>query len=187
MLQARLKMPRRCVNGVYELNGRIRVKAVILRHPGRRVRQGPGDDRARGNALPIPRAVARFNRRVSNRLVRRIAGWMPMLGIVRHRGRTSGGEYETPVNVFSRNGNYAIALTYGAESDWARNVLAAGGCELRTRGRVVRLRNPHIVTDPENRFAPLPVRLALRLIRVTQHMRLDAAQTPSGPSSHAIR
>ena len=43
------------------------------------------------------------------------------------------------VNVFSAGNGYAIALTYGPETDWVKNVLAAGGCELRTRSQTIPL------------------------------------------------
>jgi len=34
----------------------------------------------------------------------------------------------------SGQNGFVIALTYGRESEWVKNVLAAGGCELETRG-----------------------------------------------------
>jgi hypothetical protein len=58
---------------------------------------------------------------------------------------------------------------------WVRNVLAAGGCTLRIRGRDVRLAKPEVFVDPAARLVPLPVRLFLRLMRVTEFMRTDAA------------
>ena len=74
--------------------------------------------------MAIPRAVARFNARVTNRVTRPLAGRLPGFGIVSHVGRRSGRIYRTPVNVF-RDGDHVIALTYGAESDWVKNVIAA--------------------------------------------------------------
>jgi hypothetical protein len=41
--------------------------------------------------------------------------------------------------VFPAQDGYVFALTYGPDTDWVKNVLAAGGCELRTRGRAIRL------------------------------------------------
>jgi hypothetical protein len=46
------------------------------------------------------------------------------------------------VNVFRAGDGYVIALTYGPETDWVKNVLAAGGCELRTRGQTIPLGAP---------------------------------------------
>ena len=57
-----------------------------------------------------------------------------------------------------------IALTYGAEStDWVRNVLAEGGCELRTRGRVVRVDSPRVFHDETRRTIRPAERQVLKL------------------------
>ena len=93
--------------------------------------------------MPLSRRVARFNRLVANRFVGPVLTRMPGFGTVNHRGRRSGRPYETPVKVFVRGEDYVIALPYGPGSDWVRNVLAAGGCDLTVRGRRVRLLPPH--------------------------------------------
>jgi deazaflavin-dependent oxidoreductase (nitroreductase family) len=103
----------------------------------------------------------------------RVAGYLPGFAILSHVGRRSGRAYRTPVNVFRADGGYIIALTYGPESDWVKNVLAAGSCELRTRGRLVRLSDPRIETDRSKGWAPLPVRLGLNLMNVPHYMRLS--------------
>jgi hypothetical protein len=53
-----------------------------------------------GIAMPLPKRLAGFNARVTNRLTRRVAGRLPGFGIVSHVGRRSGRAYRTPVNVF---------------------------------------------------------------------------------------
>ena len=95
----------------------------------------------------LGRRVAWLNRRVTNRITRPLAGWLPGFGVVEHAGRRSGRPYRTPVNVFRAGASYGIALTYGVESDWVQNVLAAGGCDLVTRGHRHRLTAPAIVHD----------------------------------------
>jgi deazaflavin-dependent oxidoreductase (nitroreductase family) len=125
--------------------------------------------------LPAPRSMARFNRRFTNRLTLRIAGYLPGFAIVNHVGRKSGRAYRTPINAFRTDGGYIIALTYGSESDWVKNVLAAGSCELQTRGRRVRLFNPRINTDQSKGWAPLPVRLILDCIDAPQYMWLSTS------------
>jgi deazaflavin-dependent oxidoreductase (nitroreductase family) len=96
--------------------------------------------------------------------------------LIHHRGRRSGREFTTPVNVFRAADGYVVALTYGVESDWVKNVLAAGGCEIVTRGQRIQLTNPRITTDTERRWAPPLVRPLLRLVLgsvgATQVMRL---------------
>jgi deazaflavin-dependent oxidoreductase (nitroreductase family) len=125
--------------------------------------------------MPAPRRIARFNKHFTNRLTLRVAGYLPGFAIVSHVGRKSGRPYRTPVNAFRTDGGYIIALTYGAQSDWVKNVLAAGSCELQTRGRRVRLFEPIIVTEESKGWAPLPVRLILDLIDAPQYMRLSVA------------
>jgi hypothetical protein len=58
------------------------------------------------------------------------------------------------VNVFRATDGYVIALTYGAEAEWVRNVLAAGGCELVTRGRRHGLAAPTIIHDQSRWLVP---------------------------------
>jgi deazaflavin-dependent oxidoreductase (nitroreductase family) len=129
--------------------------------------------------MPAPRSLARFNKRFTNRLTLRVAGYLPGFAIVSHVGRKSGRIYRTPVNAFRTDGGYIIALTYGAQSDWVKNVLAAGSCELQTSGRRVRLFDPHIVTDESKVWAPLPVRLILNRIDAPQYMRLSVTHRSS--------
>ena len=91
---------------------------------------------------PRLHAIRPFTMRVVNPVTRRFAGRLPGFGLLTHVGRTSGRAYVTPINVFRRGDRYLFALTYGSEVQWVRNVLAAGGCTLRTRGRDVRLVEP---------------------------------------------
>src|SRR5215510_4614765 len=99
-----------------------------------------------------------FTLRVVNPITRRIAGWMPGFGILRYRGRTSGRVYATPMNVFHQGDSFVFALTYGADVQWVRNIVASGGCGLRTRGRELRLVEPVLITDPARSLMPFPVR-----------------------------
>ena len=122
--------------------------------------------------MVIPRSVARFNRVVTNRISSLVAGWLPGFGIVEHAGRRSGRVYRTPVNVFRTWDGYVIALTYGPDTDWVKNVLAAGGCSLQVRGRRVRLTAPRIAHDAERRAAPLVVRQILAVLDVTEFLHL---------------
>jgi deazaflavin-dependent oxidoreductase (nitroreductase family) len=117
-----------------------------------------------------------FVNRYLNRLTRPLAGRLPGFAILTHRGRTSGRTYQTPVNVFRRGDEYFFFLTYGSDSQWVKNVLAAGSCSIETRRRVVELVEPELVTDPELRPAPAPVRLIeQRIAGVTEYLRMRAA------------
>src|ERR1022692_2288958 len=78
------------------------------------------------------RWVAAFNLAVTNRITSRFAARLPGFGILAHVGRKSSRVYRTPVNVFRAPEGFLIALTYGRDSEWVKNVLAAGGCQLET-------------------------------------------------------
>jgi deazaflavin-dependent oxidoreductase (nitroreductase family) len=122
------------------------------------------------------RWVAAFNLAVTNRITSRFAARLPGFGILAHVGRKSGRVYRTPVNVFRAPEGFLIALTYGQESEWVKNVVAAGSCELATRGVQHQLSAPTIVHDPTRRRFPIPVRIVLRLIGATDFMQLSTSR-----------
>jgi deazaflavin-dependent oxidoreductase (nitroreductase family) len=107
------------------------------------------------------RWVAAFNLAVTNRITSRFAARLPGFGIVTHVGRKSGRVYRTPVNVFRAPNGFIIALTYSSQSEWVKNVLAAGGCKLTTRGKRYQLSAPVVVHDPTRGRFPIPVRAVL--------------------------
>jgi deazaflavin-dependent oxidoreductase (nitroreductase family) len=125
--------------------------------------------------VPIPRIVGKWNKAGLNKVTRRIAPWMPGLGVVVHHGRRSGRVYQTPVSVFAVQDGYVLALTYGPGTDWVKNVLAAGGCELRTRGRLIRLTAPRLYHDETRRGIRPVERQVLRVIRVADFLSLTTA------------
>jgi deazaflavin-dependent oxidoreductase (nitroreductase family) len=132
----------------------------------------------------LGRRVAHFNRRVTNRVTGPMAPWLPGFGVVVHRGRTSGREYRTPVNVFRDGDSYVIALTYGADSDWVTNVLAAGEATLITRGRRLELTSPEVVHDESRGRVPLPVRAVLQLLDVADFLCFEtASRSLMGPAA----
>ncbi len=125
--------------------------------------------------MPLPDWLARFNRRVTNPVAARLAGRMPGFGVVVHRGRATGRTYRTPVNLFERGSRLVVALTYGPDRDWVRNVIAAGSCEVETRGRVIHAASPNLVVDPRRRAVPGLVRPVLGLLGVEEFLELSAA------------
>jgi deazaflavin-dependent oxidoreductase (nitroreductase family) len=119
--------------------------------------------------------LRRFTTQVVNPLTRRFPGLVPGCAILTHAGRASGRRYRTPIILLRRGDDYVIALTYGSESHWVKNVLAAGGCELRAHGRDVRLVEPEVFVDPARRLMPFPYRIATTGVGVTEFLRMHAA------------
>jgi deazaflavin-dependent oxidoreductase (nitroreductase family) len=122
--------------------------------------------------VPIPKAVASFNKAVTNRLTGPFAAHLPGFAVVKHTGRVSGREFRTPVNVFRLDDGYVFALTYGSDVDWVKNVAAAGQCEIETRGRTVQLVEPRQFTDPSRQAVPRPVGLILGLLDVDEFLSM---------------
>ena len=101
---------------------------------------------------------------------------MPGYGVLVHIGRKSGRVYRTPLNVFrARNGGFAIVIVYGRESDWLRNVRAAGRAELVTRRRRYTVSNPRIESDVQaRRQLPLYGRMISRFTKSPDILLMDA-------------
>ena len=104
--------------------------------------------------MPLPRSLARFNRRVTNRL----------LGPV-------------------------IALTYGPETEWVRNVVAAGSCDFVTRRETLHLVEPVRFNDPARSVVPRMVGWVLGSLRSSDFLELrvslDARRAPQRqPAEH---
>ena len=115
------------------------------------------------------RSVNRF----VNPVTSRFAGRLPGFAMLTHRGRRSGRRYRTPVNVVHRGEHYLFFLTYGSDVQWVKNVLAAGSCSIETRGRLVELEHPELITDPALTPAPAHVRLIERRVAgVDQYLRM---------------
>ena len=119
------------------------------------------------------RWLAKINIAFTNRITGLFAGWLPGFGILTHVGRKSGKVYRTPINVFRASNGFIIALTYSSQSEWVKNVLAAGGCDLETRGKKYQLSAPKVVGDPTRRRFPIPVRIVLKLVGADEYMELS--------------
>jgi deazaflavin-dependent oxidoreductase (nitroreductase family) len=123
--------------------------------------------------------VRRFNRDVANKLQRRSAGRPgAYASLIQHRGRTSGRLYDTPVVPFATQGGFLISLPYGSNTDWLKNVLAAGSAVVVTNGQVHTVDHPEVLTTAEARdgFPPKEQRTHRRF-GVDQCLRLRIVST----------
>ena len=89
--------------------------------------------------------------RIFNPLVLGLAGtrWLPLYGVVYHRGRRSGTTYRTPVVVRHFAGGFIVPMPWGESTDWYRNVRAAGECVVRWKGRDYATHQPRVVDSAE--------------------------------------
>ena len=69
--------------------------------------------------------------------------------VVMHVGRSSGRRYQTPVRTVLTDDGVVIALPYGSNSDWVRNVLAHGSARIVHQDREYELDNPRVAPLPE--------------------------------------
>ncbi len=129
--------------------------------------------------LRLPRRLARFNRVVTNPIQGVYAWVLPPWAVLIHRGRRSGRLYRTPVVAFRRGPTLAVAVLYGEQSDWVRNLLAGGGQVVRG-GRTYELVRPRLVpaTDPA---IPAPARPLARLAGTALVAELGPAAPGFGP------
>ena len=82
-------------------------------------------------------------------LARRLAGhrWFPLWAVMHHVGRKSGTAYAIPVAIVPTRGPdvLLVGLPWGETTNWAQNVLAAGGATVTWKGRDWTTTNPRIV------------------------------------------
>jgi deazaflavin-dependent oxidoreductase (nitroreductase family) len=88
--------------------------------------------------------LRRFNRKITNPIMLSFAG-KQLYTVVEHVGRRSKRVYHTPVLGQPGGEGFFIPLPYGEDTDWCRNVLAAGGCTVRWNGQTIQLTRPQIV------------------------------------------
>ena len=120
--------------------------------------------------------MTRFNRVATNRVTKLIAPWMPWFGMITHTGRTSGKTYRTPVMVFRSRNRWVIALTYGRDVQWLKNIIATGEGELLTRRTTYRLVSPRVYVDRRRSDMPAFVAFMLRLIGTADFVAFEDAR-----------
>lgn len=99
---------------------------------------------------PVTDAVRRFNRKVTKPRAMETAGQMgAYAGVIRHIGRSSGTEYETPIGPFETDGGFVIPLPYGTKADWLKNVQHAGTAIIMFEGETYNVDEPEVIAAEE--------------------------------------
>src|SRR5215469_9903627 len=115
-----------------------------------------------------------------NPLIVKLAGrsHFHMAAQLTHTGRRSGRTYVTPVGARRAGDVVLIPLTFGNQSDWSRNVLAAGRCSLRLEGVDYDATAPTLLSPQEAGpharavFGRLE-RFSMRMLGIQQFLRLS--------------
>jgi deazaflavin-dependent oxidoreductase (nitroreductase family) len=93
--------------------------------------------------------------------------------VIRHVGRTTGRAYETPVGAVAIDDGFVIALPYGPNTDWLKNVLASGSATIVDEGSTYDVHRPEVLpmAQADRYFSPQD-RRAHRVFRVDQCLRV---------------
>ena len=110
---------------------------------------------------PVLNAVRRTSRAFKPVVLRTAGTEGASASVVRHVGRRSGHEYQTPVVAVPTPDGFAIALPYGPNTDWLKNVLAQGSATLVTGGAEYKMEHPQVVpvAEVDEFFRPKEQRL----------------------------
>jgi deazaflavin-dependent oxidoreductase (nitroreductase family) len=65
--------------------------------------------------------------------------------VIGHVGRVTGRPYETPVGAVATDDGFVIALPYGSNTDWLKNVLASGSAVIVDDGNTYEVARPEVV------------------------------------------
>lgn len=122
--------------------------------------------------MPLPTWLARVNKRLFNKLELK-RGVRPVLT---HVGRSSGKTYRTPLDAHRVDDGYIFIMNYGSDSDWVKNILAAGTATLSVDGIEIELTAPRVVTKDEAwRQLPETTKAPPEFMRVTEYLKMETA------------
>ena len=120
--------------------------------------------------------IRSFNKHFLNHLTGRFANASRgPFALVQHVGRRSGRVYETTIMVAPTTGGFVIALTYGPDVDWYRNVVAAGKCEIKWHGKAYPITKLEPLDKSIGRRAfPQPLRTILTILGTSQFLTMKS-------------
>jgi deazaflavin-dependent oxidoreductase (nitroreductase family) len=99
---------------------------------------------APGVPMLFPPWIERLQIKYFNPLLRPLSKRMPGFAVIKHRGRTSGKEFETIVTAYRKDGVLAVLLAHG-KTNWVKNVLAAGAADIHVGRKNIHLVNPRVL------------------------------------------
>jgi deazaflavin-dependent oxidoreductase (nitroreductase family) len=127
----------------------------------------------RAQVPPVVNGVRRMNRLTKPIVLRKAGTSGSPTAVVRHVGRVTGRQHQTPVVAATVDDGFVVALPYGAGTDWLKNVCAAGTATILVNGQAHTVDNPEVISIEEatRHFRPNEQRLH-RQFGVRQAVRL---------------
>ncbi|MEV0912588.1 nitroreductase family deazaflavin-dependent oxidoreductase [Streptomyces hokutonensis] len=114
--------------------------------------------------MPFPRLLSRRLRGRVNRTTLRFAGHLAFADL-EHVGRRTGTVRHTPLRAFRTGDTVVVGINFGRDSDWLKNIQAAGRCRMRLGRTWLELGAPRIVPAEEGvRRMPWLFGAALRYV-----------------------
>lgn len=126
-----------------------------------------------------------YHKHVTNPVwVRFFAGRSASSALLHHVGRRSGKAYKTPLTAHKSEDTIIVPLPYGTETDWLRNLRAAGQGVVELEGRSFTVDEPEVV--PIDEVMPLLPSLLERIVHMhdtEQALRLHVAGSAERPAA----
>ena len=131
----------------------------------------------------LPDRIRTFNKHVTNRILRGFTNFSHgPFAIIHHIGRRSGKPYETVIWVWQMREGFVIALTYGEEVDWYRNMKATGGGKVFWHKRLYVVGKPELI-DAEKALTAFPTLFRLLFRTFGRHEKFVLMKPLSYESS----
>jgi len=90
-----------------------------------------------------------FSKRFNPFVIADIENGMGPYSLICHTGRKTGQAYRTPVDATFLGDFALITLPYGLRSDWLKNVLTSGSCEILHRNQTFTATHPQVLPEAE--------------------------------------
>ena len=100
----------------------------------------------RTKSPPVLNTVRRLGRATKGFVLSSAGTAGNSVSVVHHVGRTTGRAYETPIGAVPTDDGFVIALPYGSNTDWLKNVLASGQATIVHDGTSHAVDRPEVIT-----------------------------------------
>jgi deazaflavin-dependent oxidoreductase (nitroreductase family) len=110
----------------------------------------------RTKSPPVLNTVRRLGRATKGFVLSSAGTAGNAVSVVHHVGRTTGRAYETPIAAVPTDDGFVIALPYGSNTDWLKNVLASGQATIVHDGTSHSVDRPEVISiaDVALTFSP---------------------------------